>query len=312
MQSVPEVEATGGASNEPVAAAAAAASMEVTAKIDMAKLQCPRCDHPFKPPIFEFLVCFSVVCTTATPESSLLVLAFLWRIEFVQCDGGHLACSDCHGELPKDKRYACGQEGAYRRNTTLEDAVGSHKTLCPYSIYGCQIVVPYHESSSHRLECPYAPCGCPEQGCTFAGSPSMVHDHLRDAHGWPVDKIRYGEPLDLRLPESQRRRLLVAEEDGRVFLVVAVGAAAGEFHEVSLACLRANATVGPQYSCRMWAMGNAVGPAGAQSVMMKMMEVPSFVASGEYAAAPLVVHRKLLNGASAEIHLIVRVDEVLP
>ncbi|KAF8772185.1 hypothetical protein HU200_006025 [Digitaria exilis] len=256
--------------------------MELTVRIDMANLHCPRCDHPFKPPIFEFL-----------------------------CDGGHLACSDCHGQLPKNKCYACGQEGAYRRNTTMEDVVGWHKILCPYNIYGCQISVPYHESSSHRLVCPCAPCGCPDPGCTFAGSPPMLHDHLRDAHGWPVEKIRYGQPLVLRLPESQRRRLLVTEKDGRVFLVVAMGAP-GECHEVSLACLRANATAGPRYSCKMWAMGNVVGPAGAQSVMMKMMEVPSLAATGEAAAAPLVVHRKLLHGASAEIHLIVRVDEVLP
>ncbi|KAG2595986.1 hypothetical protein PVAP13_5KG122900 [Panicum virgatum] len=134
----------------------------------------------------------------------------------------------------------------------------------------------------------------------------MLRDHLRDAHGWPVDKIRYGRPQDLCLPESQRRRLLVAEEDGRVFLVVAVGAP-GECHEVSLACLRANAAAGPQYTCRMWAVGEA---AGALSVMMKM-EVPSCGVPGKAAVVPLVVHRKMLHGASSEIHLSVRIDEEL-
>lgn len=58
-------------------------------------------------------------------------------------------------------------------------------------------------------------------------------------------------------------------------------------------------------------MGNAVGHASAQSVKMKI-EVPSFAEPGEVVAAPLVVHHKLLHGASAEIHLIIRVDEVLP
>jgi len=136
----------------------------------------------------------------------------------------------------------------------------------------------------------------------------MLRDHLRDAHGWPVDKIRYGRPQDLCLPESQRRRLLVAEEDGRVFLVVAVGAP-GECHEVSLACLRANAAAEPQYTCRMRAMGKAAGAAGPLSVMMKM-EVPSCGVPGKAAVVPLVVHRKMLHGASTEIHLSVRIDEV--
>ena len=226
----------------------------------------------------------------------------------MQCDAGHLACSNCHGQLPKDKCYACGHDGAYRRNTTLEDVVGWHRVICPNGAYGCQIYVPYHECGDHQRECPCAPCGCSESGCSFAGSPPMLRDHLRDEHGWPVDKIRYGSPQDLCLPESQRRRLLVAEEDGRVFLVVAVGAP-GECHEVSLACLRANAAAEPQYTCRMRAMGKAAGAAGPLSVMMKM-EVPSCGVPGKAAVVPLVVHRKMLHGASSEIHLSVRIDEV--
>ncbi|KAG2587267.1 hypothetical protein PVAP13_5NG130600 [Panicum virgatum] len=163
---------------------------------------------------------------------------------------------------------------AYRRNTTLEDVVGWHRVLCPNAAYGCQAYVPYHECGDHQRECPCAPCGCSESGCSFAGSPPMLRDHLRDAHGWPVDKIRYGSPHDLCLPESQRRRLLVAEEDGRVFIVVAVGAP-GECHEVSLACLRANAAAGPQCTCRMLVIGKAAGAASAPSVMMKMAGCPA-------------------------------------
>ncbi|CAL4977511.1 unnamed protein product [Urochloa decumbens] len=139
----------------------------------------------------------------------------------------------------------------------------------------------------------------------------MLQDHLRDAHGWPVDKICYGTPLDLRLPESQRRRLLVAEDDGRVFLVVVMGAP-GECPEVSLACLRANTAAGPpQYTCKIWAMGHkAPGAAKAQSVMMEM-EVPGYAAPGEATVVPLVVHSKMLHGTSAEVHLCIRIDEEL-
>jgi len=54
-QNGPQVEATGGASG-PVAVKAAAAWGELVVRIDKAKLHCPRCDHPFKPPIYQFLV----------------------------------------------------------------------------------------------------------------------------------------------------------------------------------------------------------------------------------------------------------------
>ncbi|CAO2204882.1 unnamed protein product [Urochloa humidicola] len=66
---------------------------DVSVRIDLAKLHCPRYNHPLKPPIFPFL-----------------------------CDAGDLACSNCHAQLPKDKCYACGHDGAYRRNTTLEES----------------------------------------------------------------------------------------------------------------------------------------------------------------------------------------------
>ncbi|RLN22297.1 hypothetical protein C2845_PM07G02540 [Panicum miliaceum] len=258
-QRAAEVGATGGLD---MAVEAAESRVELTVRIDMAKLHCPRCNHPFKPPIFQFL-----------------------------CDAGHLACSNCHGQLPKDKCYACGQDGAFRRNTTLEDVVNWPRILCPFDVYGCRISVPYHEFGDHQRECPCAPCGCSESGCSFVGSPPMLRVHLREAQGWPVDKIRYSRPHDLSLPESQRRRLLLAE-DGCLFLVVAVGAP-GE----------ANAAAGPQYTCRMRAMGHkAVEAAKAQSVTMEM-EVPSW-------AVPLVVHPKMLRGTST-IHLSVCIDEEL-
>ncbi|CAO2185414.1 unnamed protein product [Urochloa humidicola] len=152
-------------------------------------------------------------------------------------------------------------------------------------------------------------CCCSESGCSFVGSPAMLCGHLIDAHGWPVDKIRYGRPHNLHLPESQRRRLLVAEEDGRVFLVLAVDAP-GDCHEVSLACLRADAAAGPQYMCQVLAMGHkAAGAAKARGVMMEA-EVPSCAVPGEAAVVPLLVHRAMVHGASKEIHLSVRICEV--
>ncbi|XP_039851262.1 uncharacterized protein LOC120709654 [Panicum virgatum] len=245
---------------------AAAARGELTVRMDMAKLHCPRCNHPFKPPIYQFL-----------------------------CDAGHLACSNCHGQLPKDKCYACGHDGAYRRNTTLEDVVGWHKVLCPNGAYGCQAYVPTTSAATTSASAPARRAAARSRA---APSPA------RRRCSATTSGTRMGGPWT-----RSRRRLLVAEEEGRVFLVVAVGAP-GECPEVSLACLRANAAAEPQYTCRMWAVGEAAGTAGALSVMMKM-EVPSCGVPGKAAVVPLVVHRKMLHGASTEIHLSVRIDEEL-
>jgi E3 ubiquitin-protein ligase SIAH1 len=138
----------------------------------------------------------------------------------------------------------------------------------------------------------------------------MLRDHLRDAHAWPVDKIRYGRPHNVCLSESQPRRLLeldAEEDDGRVFFV-SVGA-----RGATVACVRTAAAAGPQFSCKMWATGNPGPATGRVEMAIVEADVPSISSVPGDAAArdavPLLVPRRMLHGASMEMHLSVRIEK---
>jgi len=57
-QEVEEGQATAGA-GAMVAVQVAAPVVDLEVRIEKAKLDCPRCTMPFKPPIFQFQVCFT-------------------------------------------------------------------------------------------------------------------------------------------------------------------------------------------------------------------------------------------------------------
>ncbi|RCV24431.1 hypothetical protein SETIT_5G083500v2 [Setaria italica] len=241
------------------------------------------------------------------------------RVEVVvNVDKALLHCSLCAVTFKppisqfQSKCYSCFQDGAYSRNKPLEDVVGSLRVPCTYDVCGCRAYVAYHNASEHKRECPWAPFACAEPGCAFAGSPPMLRDHLRDAHAWPVEKVRYSHPYDLRLPESQPRRLLYAEEDdGRVFLV-SVGAHGGARHGAGVACVSAAAAAGPEYFCKMWAIGNPSPATGRVEFAMVEADVPSISSvPGDAAtyAAPLSVPRSMLHGESMEMHLRLRIEK---
>jgi len=233
----------------------------------------------------------------------------------LQCAAGHLACDACHGQLAdKERCYRCAQSGGYSRNLPLEDVVRSTKVWCPYRVYGCPSpMMILYEMGDHQPKRPHAPCRCPEPGCAFFSSPAWLSYHLRATHSCPVNIIDYGKACQLQLPASKPRCLLVAMEDGRVF-VVSVAARRG----VSLVCLRANAAAGPHYTCKMSASGSAAAASGKVPNVSVEMEVPSSAVAGEAAAtdtgakvaAALVVPRKMLHGPSKELHLNVRIDKV--
>ncbi|CAL4957840.1 unnamed protein product [Urochloa decumbens] len=258
----------------------ATARVELTVRIDVAKLHCPICMLPFKPPIF-------------------------------QCLSGHLACGVCHDQHPnKGRCLACGLAGAYVRCTVAEDIIESIRIQCPYDAYGCRSYVTYHADRDHQHACPWAPCACAEPGCGFLGSPPMLRDHLRDAHAWPVDKVRYSRAHNLRLPASQPRCLLDAEGDGRVFIVSTGAHGGGERHGAAVSCVRASAAAGPRYYCKMWATGNLDPETGRVGVAMAETGVPSIssVPGGAApAVAPLSVLRTMLHGESMEMHLSVKI-----
>uniref|UniRef100_A0A0D9UW79 SIAH-type domain-containing protein n=1 Tax=Leersia perrieri TaxID=77586 RepID=A0A0D9UW79_9ORYZ len=170
-----------------------------------------------------------------------------------------------------------------------------------------------------QRDCPHAPCACPEPGCAFAASPPALVDHLTAAHSCPVvDKVEYGKPLCVRVPvpASERRRVLVAEEDNRVFVLAVAGIGGGGRAATAVSLLRvaASAEAEPRYRCRMWANAPAAG--GKADIAMVDMDVASTgaVAGGgggvEEAAMFLGVPAKMLHGEeSKEIVLGICIDK---
>jgi E3 ubiquitin-protein ligase SIAH1 len=234
---------------------------------------------------------------------------------------GHLACGFCRDQLDTGRCLVCDFAGAYSRSTAMEDMVRSTRIQCPYDAYGCRSYVTYYAADEHQRSCPHAPCLCSEPDCGgFAGTPAALLDHLRDAHSWPVDRVRYGATLQLRVPESDpalQRRLLVAdEEDGAVFLLAVGALGDAPLRVVSLVCARpvGAAAAGPRYACRMRAAGPADDGKGDVESVVAEMAVPSSAAPGEASveeAASLVVLRRMLHGESREMHIGVRVDRTV-
>ncbi|GJN05972.1 hypothetical protein PR202_ga23653 [Eleusine coracana subsp. coracana] len=281
-------EANGGGALVPVNGAAA--KVEIMVRMKRTLLHCPLCTLPFTPPIF-------------------------------QCGVGHLACGPCHGQLPgKECRSCDGDGGAYTRCFAMDAVVSSAVVPCPHQALGCRREVAYHHLADHRRACPHAPCACPEPGCAFAASPGTLAAHLAaPPHAWPVHKLRYGEVLRLRVPESEPRRLLVAEGekededgDGRAF-VLAVGEHGGGV-AVTVACV--GAAAGTRYMCKMWANGGVAPVTGKVQRVLMETEVPSCSSGGGAAAADeekamfLGVPRKMVHGESKQIHLGVRISKV--
>lgn len=235
-----------------------------------------------------------------------------------------MACGSCHGQLPTIQCHSCddggGGGGAYGPCPAMDAFVSNILVPCPHEAYGCRASVAYYLAADHGTACPHAPCACGEPGCAFLGSPPMLLAHLAaEPHRWPVDKVQYGEALRIRVPEAEPRRLLVAEEDGgeRVFVfVLAVGDRAARAVPVTVACVRAPgaAAAGPQFTCKMWANGGKSPASGKVESVLVDMEVPSAAAAGAVAADEegtfLSVPRKMLHGASSQMHLSVRIEKV--
>ncbi|CAO2180700.1 unnamed protein product [Urochloa humidicola] len=139
----------------------------------------------------------------------------------------------------------------------------------------------------------------------------MLRDHLRDAHAWLVDKVRYCQAHHIRL---RRRRLLDAEDDGRVFLVYAGAHGGGARRDVAVACVRAAAAPVPQYFCKMWVTGSPGLATGRVQLAAAEVDVPSISsvpgdADAAADAAPLSVARSMLHGESMEMRLSVRIEK---
>lgn len=177
------------------------------------------------------------------------------------------SCDVCHGPLKppvyqcsRRRLVACSDCGAGQCRSSADFAeeainvvsqhLGYFKVACPYKQYGCASSVASRDAATHAAVCAHAPCACPQ--CAFLGSPAQLVRHVADTacpHAWPVHGIEYGRflVLDVRVPQEPRqdKHLLVAEEDGGVFLLAVSGH--GHFGRVGVVCLRGNADAGPVY-----------------------------------------------------------------
>uniref|UniRef100_A0ACD5TQU7 Uncharacterized protein n=1 Tax=Avena sativa TaxID=4498 RepID=A0ACD5TQU7_AVESA len=174
-------------------------------QVDINWFRCPVCSRILLPPVF-------------------------------QCKRGHLACGRCRaGKCPTCKKDGGGSGSFDSRNTVAEDIISVSKFKCPHS--GCHEFFPYPKLHAHSGECRHAPCFCPETGCTFAAPPTILLAHLVDDHSRHVHSVTYGKIHGFSVPLSEPRRLLLAEEDNRVFAVVL--GALGAVTAVSMVCVRA-------------------------------------------------------------------------
>uniref|UniRef100_A0ACD5VMZ0 Uncharacterized protein n=1 Tax=Avena sativa TaxID=4498 RepID=A0ACD5VMZ0_AVESA len=287
------VEQEAGAGVEGGVAAEYGSREDLAVRIDRRVLHCPLCSHPYKPHVFK-------------------------------CKGGHFACAACVAELPGGQCEACGNGGrGFDPCPELDAVVSSTRIACPHA--GCGRFVVYHEAEEHQNACAHAPCHCTEPGCVgFApGTAAALAGHLAAVHPVPVHTVKYGKvsPL-LQVPASVLRLLLVAEDDGRVFLLT-VGALGAAAAAVSVVCVRASAAARPRFTCKMWVNQVPPPPAvGAKSdVVLVEMQMRSSTSPGAVVPADeptfLAVPRMYMVPGpgvvpAMEVALSVRIDKVSP
>ncbi|XP_020175069.1 putative E3 ubiquitin-protein ligase SINA-like 6 isoform X2 [Aegilops tauschii subsp. strangulata] len=213
--------------------------------LDLTVLDCHFCFRPLKPPVH-------------------------------QCNGGHLACGDCRGERPGNERQCekCEHGGGFDvHNTAMDAVVSAARVGCAHTC--CGLFITYHKLQDHQDACRFAPCKCPVPGCGFECMPRTLPRHLTAVHPMPVQTIHYGKVLQLQVPVLEPRRLLFAEEDNHVFLVVGGALGPSAPIAVSVVCIRAGASPPPHYTAKVWVNGPPSAVNGRVNTVRAEIEVTS-------------------------------------
>ncbi|XP_020149480.1 uncharacterized protein [Aegilops tauschii subsp. strangulata] len=165
----------------------------------------------------------------------------------------------------------------------MDGLVDACKVPRVYKIFGCERYVDQHSLAEHSSRCAHAPCYCYQCTPPFEGSLSL-EDHCR---------------------------LLVAEEDGSVFLlVVGTGKACAGRRPVSTVCVRGNAA-DADTRLLYWCVLTVTAPpkyegAHAASLMLNgtvpSCSVPSNV---DMEDIWYDFHPKMVHGDSKEVHLVI-------
>ena len=242
----------------------------------------------------------------------------------MQCDAaGHKVCCTCRGDDnnsgANNHCRACNGAASFTLcSDDFQELIRAPSVACPYKSYGCRRQISYLLVDEHRRACPDKPCSCsePAAGCDggFLGSPRTLHDHLAGPlHSWPTCKVEYGKTHTLEVTE--RRRLLVSEGEGRVFVLAVTQDATARLTNVSLMCLRSSAAAGPHYKVWFWSQAPRDPVTGVEARRHVEDVVPSRaspceIAVGEGTLLPL--EPKFLHGASRKIILYVRIEKLKP
>ncbi|XP_051214390.1 uncharacterized protein [Lolium perenne] len=259
-----------------------AAEEVVILEVEKKWLYCVTCHSPLKPPIF-------------------------------LCEVGHAVCCDCAGRGGERKHCgACNRAATYSHVPWMDGMVTGHKEPCPYKSFGCARSIVYYAAADHKARCAHAPCYCFE--CAFEGSPASLVRHLTDQsgrHRWPVEEIKYESKKSFVVPASEHRRLLVSEEDGRVFLLaVGAGRGASGVRPVNIVCVRGNAgggTTRPLYMGVLWVDGPPAASGHLRGDFKLKGELANCGVPGEvdmdHGQLHAHVNPEMLHGESKEVHL---------
>ena len=166
----------------------------------------------------------------------------------LQCGNRHAVCCVCG--WGNKECGACGHTVTYTNSPVLDCLVGTLELPCPYNKFGCGMSIVYHAVAEHKAMCMHAPCYCLECKPRFEESPAGLVRHLTEESGrhlWPApQKIQYGSEQSFVLTASYDRRLLLAEEDGGMFLL-ALGTGRGAAGPCPVTVVSVRSNVKPVY-----------------------------------------------------------------
>ncbi|XP_039813220.1 mucin-5AC-like [Panicum virgatum] len=285
----------------------AAPRVELVVRIDKAKLHCPCCSVPLKIPMFQFQVCLCFHCYQQWHP--LLVLVFLGRVLAVRgwafWPAGTAMSTSPRTSATRASRMA--PTSAPPRWKTTSSRPGS-RALSTSTAAGPMSPTPRPATTSASAPRRRAAARSPAAPSSACRRCSATTSGTRTPGPW-TSSVTAGRTTSASR-SSQPRRLLeldAEEDDGRVFFV-SVGA-----RGATVACVRTAAAAGPQFSCKMWATGNPSPATGRVEMAIVEADVPSISSVPGDAAArdavPLLVPRRMLHGASMEMHLSVRIDK---
>lgn len=136
----------------------------------------------------------------------------------IQCENGHIACSNCCSQL-RNKCPMCLMPIGYNRCRAMEKLLESIKISCPCAKYGCKEMFSCSMKSSHEKECTYIPCKCPHTGCGFLASSKELALHFSHRHvGFGV-QFTYDKFISVVLNTGQKEIVLLDQNDARLFIV---------------------------------------------------------------------------------------------